>query len=208
MKFPHFILLIGLSISAALGDVETRRAEAMGKPMESFRAMNGRIYNDVMITKISAGGVSFKHADGTARLRFDELSPGQREYFGIEQDEAEEVYRAEAQRRAAYEEQVAKLAEERRILAEKAAAESEAAWELAMAAAAEERAAAAAEKPAETIPLYPTIQRVDTRSQRNRSYGYSSNSYFGGYSGFSGYRPYFRGGAYCARPTALIVIRR
>lgn len=75
--------------------------------------MEGRIYREVVITKISAGGVSFKYADGAARLRFDELSPGQRKYFGIEEEEAAEVYRKEAERRAAYEKLVEDRTEER-----------------------------------------------------------------------------------------------
>ena len=212
MKIAGLILFVGFCVSLALADVESRRAEALGKPMESFRTMEGRIYRDVVITRISAGGVSFKHADGAARLRFEELSPGQRKYFGIEEEEAAEVYRKEAERRAAYEMLVEERTEERRVLAEKEAAEREEAWRVAMAAAAAERAKAADETSA-TIPFYPTIKRVDTQIRRTRSYG-SYGSYYGGYYGYSlysSYRPshhrgWRSGGFYC--PTPSIIIRR
>ncbi len=199
MKIPRFILLAGLGLSMAAADVETRRAEALGKPMKTFRTLEGRTYRDVVITKINAGGVSFKHEDGTARLRFDELSPGQRKYFGIEGETAAEVYRTEAERRAAYEKLVEKREEERRVLAEKEAAEREEAWQLAMESAAAERAKAAAE-PAVTIPPRPTIQRVDTRVRRSRSYGSSYGGYGYGYPVHYSYGPSFRYSGNFCRP--------
>ncbi len=205
MRIPGFILFGAFCGSLALADVESRRAEALGKPMESFRTMEGRIYRDVVITKISAGGVSFKHADGAARLRFDELSPGQRNYFGIEEEEAAEVYREEAERREAYERLVAKRVEERRALAEKEAAEREEARQAALVAAAQ-RNAATANDPSATIPFYPTIKRVDTKVERSRYH----RSYYGGaygYSPFSGtshHRGWRSGSFYCPTPSLII----
>ena len=210
MKIFHAILLAGLGLSMAVADVETRRAEALGKPMETFRTLEGRVYEDVVITKINAGGVSFKHADGAARLRFDELSPGQRKYFGIDEETAAEVYRKEAEQRAAYEALVAERAEERRAISEKKAEEREEAWRIAMAEAAAERAITADPIPSATIPDRPTIQRVDSRVHRSRSYR-SGNVYYGGFYGYSGYQPSFHrgyrhGGYHCATPS--IIIRR
>lgn len=213
MKIPHFILLVGFGLSMAAADVETRRAEALGKPMETFRTMEGRIYQDVVITRINAGGVSFKHADGAARLRFDELSPGQRKYFGLDEETAAEVYRKEAERREAYEKLVAKRTEERLLRAENETAERQEAKQIAMAAAAAQ-IAKSADEPTATIPLRPTIQRVDIRVRRSRSYGSSYSPFYGGYYGYSpysSYRPSYRGGFrsgsyYC--PTPSIIIRR
>ncbi len=179
--------------------------------------MEGRVYQDVVFTKISAGGVSFKHSDGAGRLRFDELSPAQRKYFGLEEEAAVEVYQKEAERRAAYERLVEKRAEERRIMVEKEAVKREEARQVAMELAATEAAKAPAE-PAAKIPLYPTIKRVDTRRvYRSRSYGgytpFYRQSY--GYSPYSNYRPGYRqsyGGSVrfrnfsCSTPS--IIIRR
>lgn len=213
MKIPGTVLLAGFCVSMAVADVETRRAEALGKPMETFRTMEGRTYRDVVFTKIDGGGVSFKHADGAARLRFDELSPGQRKYFGLDEKTAAEVYRKEAERRAAYEKLVEIRTEERRVRAEKEATEREEARQNAMAAAAEEFAKAVVE-PTATIPPYPTIKRVDTRVRRSRSYGSSYSPFYGGYYGYSPYSSYrpshysgWHSGSYHC-PTPSIIIRR
>jgi len=213
MKIPGTVLLAGFCVSMAVADVETRRAEALGKPMETFRTMEGRTYRDVLITKIDGGGVSFKHADGVARLRFDELSPGQRKYFGLDEETAVEIYRKEAERRAAYEKLVEIRTEERRVRAEKEATEREEARQNAMAAAAEESAKAVVE-PAATIPPYPTIKRVDTRVRRSRSHGSSYSPFYGGYHGYSPYSSYrssyysgWHPGSYHC-PTPSIIIRR
>jgi hypothetical protein len=180
MRFSQLILLAALGISVAWGDVESRRAEASGKLMQAFVTMEGRTYRNAVITKIDAGGVSFKHEDGVARLRFDELSPEQRASFGINEETAAEVYRKEAARRAAYERLVEKRSEERRVLAEKEAGQRAEVQRLAMEKAAEERAVAAANKPAETIPPYPTIKRVDS-GRSNPSRYLSHRSYYLGY---------------------------
>lgn len=212
MKIPLSVLLAGFCVSMAVADVETRRAQALGKPMETFRTMEGRNYRDVLITKIDGGGVSFKHADGAARLRFDELSPGQRKVFGLDEETAAEVYRKEAVRRAEYETLVEKRSEERRVRAEKKAAEREEARQNAMAAAVAE-SAKATDEPAATIPPYPTIKRVDTRIRRNRGYA-STSPFYGGYHGYfpySGYRSSHYGGWHSGSyhcPTPSIIIRR
>lgn len=190
MKFPGFAMLAGFLVSMAAADVESRRAEAMGKPMETFRTMEGRIYRDVVITKINAGGVSFNHADGAARLRFADLSPEQRSRFGINGEDAAAVYAREARARDAYETEVEEREKARRELAEKEAAEV--------------RATAAATKPAETIPPYPTIKRVD--SGRRHSNRYSSyGSYYAGF-GYAypvryGSSPAFRYGGNTCTPS-------
>jgi len=213
MKIPFTVLLAGFCVSVAVADVETRRAEALGKPMETFRTMEGRIYRDVLITKIDGGGVSFKHADGAARLRFYELSPGQRKYFGLDEENALEVYRKEEERRAAYEKLVEIRTEERRVRAEKDATEREESRQDAMAAVAEELAKAVVE-PTAAIPPYPTIKRVDTRVRRSRSYGSSYRPFYGGYYGYSpysSYRPSHHGGWHPGSyhcPTPSIIIRR
>lgn len=180
--------------------VEARRAEAMGKRMERFETMTGRIYKDVRITRISDAGISLSHADGAARLRFEDLSPEQRQYFGINGEDAAEVYAREMKARAAYEKLVEEKERSRRQLAE---ARAEAEW-LAMEKAAEVEPEVAFVEPDATIPEYPTVKRVESNYRFSRSYRYHGGYYSGcGYSypGYAypvryGYRPsfHYRGG--------------
>lgn len=184
-----------------LGGVEERRAEAMGQRLERFETMAGRVYRDVWITKITEAGISFSHAAGAARLRFEDLSPEQRRYFGINRKDAAEVYAREMKARLAYEKQVEEKEKTRREQAAKEAAKRAELERLAMEKAEKNRAASASE-PAETIPLYPTIKRVDSGGRRYSSRYSSYGSYYGGY-GYRypvryNYRPAFRyGGGRC-----------
>ncbi len=186
------------------GDVEERRAEVMGRKLDQFVTMSGRVYRDVQITKISDGGISFSHADGAARLRFNDLSPAQRSYFGIKVEDAAAVYAREMEAREAYEKKVEEREKARRELAEKEAAERAEAWQLAMEKAAEHRAAVAAAQPAETIPSHPTIKRLDSgfrHSSRSSSYSRYYGGFGYGYPVRYSYSPGFRyGGGYC-RPS-------
>lgn len=213
MNIPCLLLCAGIGLSVAFADVETHRAEALGKPMASFRTMEGRVYHDVVITKINEGGVSFKHTDGAARLRFSELSPGQRKYFGIEKEEAAEFYRKEAERQTAYEKLVAKQEQKRRILAETRAKEREDAKRITSAAEAK-RIVNAPQQPEATIPPYPTIQRVDTRVRSSRSYGFSYRPHFSGFRSFTprfNYGSRHRGGFHYrgySRSTPSVIYRR
>lgn len=108
MKRLCGMIFLGLVLVSA-ADVETRRAEEVGKTYKEYKAATGRVYQDVTITAINAGGISLTHADGTARLRFEHLTPEQREKFGITQNAAAEIYAAEQKAKAAQE---AKLAEQ------------------------------------------------------------------------------------------------
>lgn len=187
--------------SRGSGDVEERRAEAMGKRLEEFVTMAGRVYRDVQITKIGDGGISFSHADGAARLRFEDLSPEQRGYFGINREDAAAVYAREMMAREAYEKRVEESEKARRELAEKLAAERAEAQLLAMEKAEERKAAAAAAESAGIIPPYPTIKRVDS-GLRISSRSSSFDGYYGGfgygYPARYGYRPTFHyRGSHC-----------
>ena len=158
--------------------VEERRAAAFSKRMDRFETMKGRVYEDVRITAIDDGGISLSHSTGTARLRFDDLSPQQRRYFGMDESAALETYRRERLAREAYEKLVEEKNTARREAAEKAAEERRLAEEKAEA----KRALAEANRkpaPEETIPLRPNIQRIDsgTRGVRHSNYG----SYYGHY---------------------------
>ncbi len=198
---------VGLTFAADLvpesGDptasIEKRRAAAFTKRLDRFETMKGRVYEDVRITAIDDGGISLAHSSGTARLRFDDLSPQQRRYFGMDEKAAAEIYRREWLAREAYENLVEEKMIVRREVAEKAAEERRLAEEKAEA----KRALAVANRkaaPEETIPIRPNIQRIDSGSRRAR---YSSYPGYGGYYGYypSSYRRssygYRYGGTHC-----------
>ncbi len=225
MAFLTYVTAAELSGNETGMGVETRRAEAMGKPMEKFRTLEGKIYREVVITKIDAGGVSFTHADGVARLRHDDLSPGQRKYFGIDLETAAEMYRNEAAQRAAYEKKVAVREEERRVEAQQEAADLKEMRRLEAEIAASLASISEADGTAddvEKIPAIPTIRRVDTpfrNTRRYGSYGRSNSNYGYGYSAYiptyhhrhvnygSGFRGGYRYGGHGGYG-ARIVIRR
>lgn len=218
--FICFSLACGLALGAgeltlvvsesgqAAGSVAERRAVAMGSKLERFETMKGRVYQDVMITEINDGGISFSHADGVVRLRFDDLSPEQSRYFGINEATAAEFYRREREAMVAYEKQV-----EEREAARKKAAEQEA---LARFIAAEEAAEEAETVVVRSIPALPEVKRVDSINFSGRRY--SSHGYSYGYPSYyhSGFYPryrssggyYFgRSGGHCGYRTPGFVIR-
>ena len=198
MKCAFFLILCSLCASWAAAtseglipgsqqseSIEERRAEAMGKRLDQFVTMAGRVYRDVKITKISDGGISFFHEDGAARLRFGDLTPEQRRYFGIEVEDAAAVYAWERKARAAYEKEVEEREKIRSELAAKEAAERAKAQRLAYEKAEKAREIAAAALPAETIPTHPTIKRVDSGHRYSSRY----SSYSSYYPGHTYYQP-------------------
>jgi hypothetical protein len=215
----HISLLFGLAFGAdqqsglvsengkVTNNIEERRAESMGTKLQSFVTMNGRVYEDVKITQINDGGISFTHAAGAARLRFDDLSPEQRKYFGIAEDTAAVIYRREQEARLVYEKQV----EVREAARKKAAEEMAEAQRLAAEKAAKERSERAEKLAFRSIPALPEVKRVDSgnfsrRSDRSyrSSYGYS-NYYYPSYYQRS---QFSRGsGSYCRPRTPGFVIR-
>jgi len=84
------------------GVLAQRRAQVMGKTFDTFETPEGRAYHEVTISMIDDGGVSFRHKVGMARLRFDDLDQGGREFFGLDGDLAAIAHEAEATRRAEY----------------------------------------------------------------------------------------------------------
>lgn len=226
MRLPLVFIALALGVSFGADErglivssgenstsVAERRAKVMGSKLDSFETMKGRIYQDVKVTEINDGGISFTHADGAARLRFEDLSPEQRRYFGITGEAAAEIYRKEREVRIAYEKQV-----EEREAARKMAAEQEAEVRLlALEKAAKMRAERAETFASRSIPALPEIKRVDSVNFSRRSYRSYRSSY--GYTGnyYSGYYPRYRsyGGGYfgrsrgyCGSRTPGLVIRR
>ncbi|MES2982841.1 MAG: hypothetical protein V4727_11055 [Verrucomicrobiota bacterium] len=128
MKTLCSVIIFGFAvISATANDVETRRAEETGKRYAQYETLAGRVYKDVLVTKIDDAGIYINHADGAARLRFEHLSPEQRQHFGITKEGATEIYEQELKAQAAYEAKVAEQQKAKReLLAKETAARIEA----------------------------------------------------------------------------------
>lgn len=80
-----------------------RRNRAIGTTFDEFISQTGRTYRDVTIAAIDDAGVAIRHADGSARLRYEDLDGGQRLYFGLEGDLAVAAVARESESAAAYE---------------------------------------------------------------------------------------------------------
>ena len=238
MRIPLVYIFLGLGVVLGAGDesllvsesgktgatVAERRAVVMGAELKRFETMKGRVYEAVKITEINDGGISFTHASGAARLRFDDLSPDQRRNFGISEEVAAEIYRKEQKARLAYEKKVEEREAARKLAAEKQAEALRLVTEKAAEKAAKELTEREQALVSWSVPSFPEIKsesistsRFSKRSHRShRSHRVHSYSY--GYPGYyhSGYYPryqyaggsYFgRSGGYCSPRTPGIVIR-
>lgn len=88
--------------------LESRRAELTGKTFATFQTADGKTYREVMVTKIDNGGVSLRHGDGTARLRFNDLDSQEQCYFGLDGELAATAIHTEHTRRIAYDQWIGK----------------------------------------------------------------------------------------------------
>ena len=85
-----------------------RRAKVIGTTFDTFETAEGREYQDVTISNIDDGGVSFRHKVGTARLRFDDLDQSRREFFGLDGELAVLAHEIEEKERAEYNQWIAR----------------------------------------------------------------------------------------------------
>lgn len=223
MKLLCTLFSLGLAVMPAVAsnasDVAQNRAEEIGKTYRIYGPMNGQVYRDATVTKITDAGVTIRHAEGIARLDFDSLSPKQREKFGITREVAEAIYAKEEQAQAAYEAQVAAKQKEwqaerqkahEALVAKQTAARLEA--ERLRAERLKARKAAEPEEKASIVsvlevPTFPIIRDYDneilrpiqasSRSYRSRHYSssYSHPVRYRSYGGSYGY-PVRYGGSY------------
>lgn len=80
-----------------------RRQRVLGMKFEKYPLNSGRVFEDVSVTSIDDAGVSIRHTDGSARLRFSDLDSAQRAFFGLEEQLAVAAEKQEAVAAAAYE---------------------------------------------------------------------------------------------------------
>ena len=87
--------------------VRAKRLALIGTRFESLRLFATRIFHHVTVTGIDDGGVSITHDHGAARLTFADLSPEQREFFGLDESAASAAANREAQQLLAYDQWLA-----------------------------------------------------------------------------------------------------
>jgi hypothetical protein len=86
--------------------IKSRRSEIIGTRIDELVVAAGRVYRNVKIIDIGDAGVDFRHEGGSTRLRYNELSEAQRDYFGLNPASARIALMTEAMNQKAYEEWV------------------------------------------------------------------------------------------------------
>ncbi len=86
--------------------LEMSRKEAVGKKFASLRTVSGRSYDQAEIVGVTDAGIQIRHATGTARLLFQDLSEPQRHQFGLDECLAISALRIEARQLRIYDEQI------------------------------------------------------------------------------------------------------
>jgi hypothetical protein len=84
----------------------TLRSVAIGRKYDSFPVADGRVFHQVSITGIDDLGVSIRHKEGAARVRFWDLTPEQRDGFGLDEVSAQAAACREDSERLAYEDRI------------------------------------------------------------------------------------------------------
>lgn len=83
--------------------IREQRQHAMAKTFEKFSSVTGRTFAAVTVAAIDDSGVTIRHTDGSARLRYTDLDASQRVFFGLEADLALAAEKKETQDAADYE---------------------------------------------------------------------------------------------------------
>jgi hypothetical protein len=207
MKKLCSVLFFGFAvISASAEDVEKRRAEETGKKYKEYTTLEGRVYKDVTITKITDAGVSITHADGLARLRFEQLTPEQRKDFGITKEGAAAVYTEEMKAQAAYEAKVEVQQKEQQKAKDELLAKQTAALLAAEMAVRPQQIHSSKIESTLEIPTYPVIRGsgnavlYGTRRYTPSSTNYNYNggyAYPAGYGYYPSYYPNYSPPGHC-----------
>jgi hypothetical protein len=83
--------------------IQSQRERAIGMTFETLCLSSGRKFQGVSVAGITDGGVTIRHIDGSARLRFADLDSEQQLLFGLEADSALAAAEKESQAANAYE---------------------------------------------------------------------------------------------------------
>jgi len=91
------------------------RKLAVGKEWPEFIAASGRKLKNVTVVTVDDAGVMLRHEDGSARMRYEDLTEDQRCLFGLEEESAIAAMREEQQRAREYEEWAGRESEAAKI---------------------------------------------------------------------------------------------
>ena len=83
--------------------IRDQRQQAMRNSFEKLTLVSGRTFVNASVASIDDAGVTIRHSDGSARLRYADLDAKQRILFGLEADLAQAADEKEARDVAAYE---------------------------------------------------------------------------------------------------------
>jgi len=83
--------------------LEKQQALAHGMNFDSLSVRDGRTFNNVIVTGVGDSGLVIRHEHGSARLRYADLSEGQRLFFGLEESAAHAAEDRERRETLAYE---------------------------------------------------------------------------------------------------------
>jgi len=172
---------------------DTQRQIAVGERYPSIKTLDGRLFSDAEIVAVTGAGIEVRHANGTARVRCDQLPSEWAERFVWKASEQEGVLAAEREQAAELDRQVAARMEidekrqEKRLAAEEAA-ESRAA----LARASRQRVAAASNY---SSPLAEPARQVSNRTYYYRTWNdwnrrYCSQLHYRRSASYPSYRSY------------------
>lgn len=83
--------------------ISSRQQAACGSKMDRIVIRDGKTYQQVNVTNINDAGVSIRHQDGAATLRFSDLTPEQQSFFGLDEHRSQAAENRELQSSIAYE---------------------------------------------------------------------------------------------------------
>ncbi|WAC18462.1 hypothetical protein OVA24_14600 [Luteolibacter sp. SL250] len=91
------------------------RSRAVGREWPEFVSAAGRVLKDATVITVDDTGVMMRHRDGSARMRYEDLTEEQRCFFGLEEESAISALKEEHQRAHDYEQWVRNAEEDAKI---------------------------------------------------------------------------------------------
>jgi hypothetical protein len=89
-------MLEGKWVDLRTTTLRNQRNRAIGQTFKSLESASGRKFQEVSVAAIDDAGVTIRHANGSARLRFADLSPDQQVLFGLDAELASAAEEREA----------------------------------------------------------------------------------------------------------------
>ena len=152
--------------------IRDQRQQAMRKTFEKLTLVSGRTFVNASVASIDDAGVTIRHTDGSARLRYADLDAKQRILFGLEADLAQAADQKEARDVAAYESWV-----ETRMLALNEKRMKESAVAERVESANQQKRAARSAQMVTAANVRPLAQPASNVSSRSWSYSRAYSSY-------------------------------